>query len=356
MKIVRKYLVIGIVVLFVGANFLPSISGNSITSFEPMNLGNWLYVGGSEEGNYTKIQDAVDNASPGDKIFVYNGLYNENLFIETNRLSLIGEDKELTIISGNGNQHTIEIELTKNVTITGFSITTKSNLSEFAGIFINTNINTLIQNNLIFENGQGIKCIDTISFNISNNNIFNNTKHNSWIFSVGIDISGGKSWIIRKNRVYENEIGVKIWDVQTPFLEESSYIECNKITDNYRYGLDIYSCCFIITRRNEISHNPTGILIEGYCDPGISFYLNNIINNNLSVQFISNSFTLIFNNIVSDSDILIASTRFAPNRNCYLNYWGSKVWPRRKCQPIFLPVLLAPWLLKPVEIPQCWPE
>ena len=43
--------------------------------------GNILYVGGNGPNNYTKIQDAIDDASNGDTIFVYNGTYYENVII-----------------------------------------------------------------------------------------------------------------------------------------------------------------------------------------------------------------------------------------------------------------------------------
>ena len=39
--------------------------------------GNWLYVGGSGPGNYSVIQDAVDNASDGDTVYVYHGIYSD---------------------------------------------------------------------------------------------------------------------------------------------------------------------------------------------------------------------------------------------------------------------------------------
>ena len=38
-----------------------------------------LYVGGSGPGNFSKIQDAVDNTSDGDIVFVYSGFYQENI-------------------------------------------------------------------------------------------------------------------------------------------------------------------------------------------------------------------------------------------------------------------------------------
>ena len=56
-----------------------------------------LYVGRQE--TYTRIQDALDNAADGYRIFVYNGTYNETLIIN-NRIDLFGEDRSTTIIKG----------------------------------------------------------------------------------------------------------------------------------------------------------------------------------------------------------------------------------------------------------------
>ena len=55
-----------------------------------------LYVGGGGPGNYTTIQIALDAASAGDTVFVYNGTYYENLVIKKN-IALIGENKNTTI-------------------------------------------------------------------------------------------------------------------------------------------------------------------------------------------------------------------------------------------------------------------
>ena len=56
------------------------------------------YVGGSGPGNFTQIQDAIDNASNGDTIFVYDDSspYFEHLSIQK-QINLIGENKETTI-------------------------------------------------------------------------------------------------------------------------------------------------------------------------------------------------------------------------------------------------------------------
>ena len=62
--------------------------------------GNTLYVGGSGPNNYSSIQSAVNDANPGDTVFVYNGTYYETVYIDKNDITLLGEDKNITIIDG----------------------------------------------------------------------------------------------------------------------------------------------------------------------------------------------------------------------------------------------------------------
>ncbi len=71
-----KCLAIGIILLFVGVTIAPAIAQETEKPL-PTSRGNWLYVGGSGPGNYSKIQDAIDNAFDGDTIIVYSGTYYE---------------------------------------------------------------------------------------------------------------------------------------------------------------------------------------------------------------------------------------------------------------------------------------
>ena len=80
------------------------------TPSRDMNLGTTLYVGGSGPNNYTKIQDAVDNASDGDTVFVYDDSspYYENIEIHKS-INLIGENRNNTIIDGGEHGNAVNV-------------------------------------------------------------------------------------------------------------------------------------------------------------------------------------------------------------------------------------------------------
>ncbi len=105
--LLKKWLAIGIILLFVGTCIIPATAQNTEKSLSS-SRGNWLYVGGSGPGNYTKIQDAINDSSDGDTVFVYNGTYYEN--IEFNKvIILIGQNRNGTIIDGGGNGNVVYV-------------------------------------------------------------------------------------------------------------------------------------------------------------------------------------------------------------------------------------------------------
>ena len=122
-----KGLVLATIALFIGVSIMPMAGSLSMKkcistcddiSHIPSNTrGNTLYVGGTGEGNYTKIQDAIDNASDDDTVFVYDDSspYYESVLIKK-PVSLIGEDRDTTVIYG-----CIDIRKTDGVTVSGFT-------------------------------------------------------------------------------------------------------------------------------------------------------------------------------------------------------------------------------------------
>jgi parallel beta-helix repeat protein len=122
---------------------------------------------------YASIQQAINNASEGDSIFVSSGTYYERVVVNKT-VSLVGEDPETTVIDGNETQTIFEIP-THNVNITGFtvqngdkgvylssssgsSIVADSNVvNNSYGFFVKSDNNLLTTNNIVNSNVSGIE-------------------------------------------------------------------------------------------------------------------------------------------------------------------------------------------------------
>jgi parallel beta-helix repeat protein len=185
-NIVEKGLVLGIIILFLGIIIMPSIGGtivemqclndNKIPLMDINSKRGILYVGGSGPGNYTHIQDAIDDASNGDTIFVYDLLspYTENLRIVGKSITLIGEDKATTSIEGYDGNDTIFINA-NNVIITGFTIS-----YSYTGIRLLESEDCTIYLNNIKYNVDGIIIDDSCNNNIIYNNNFIDNIENAY--------------------------------------------------------------------------------------------------------------------------------------------------------------------------------
>ncbi|MEA1906905.1 MAG: S-layer protein domain-containing protein, partial [Euryarchaeota archaeon] len=66
------------------------------------------------------IQEGVDDATDGDTVIVYAGVYVENVYVDK-RVSLIGESKNTTFISGDGNGDVVRVTA-DGCTVSGFTI------------------------------------------------------------------------------------------------------------------------------------------------------------------------------------------------------------------------------------------
>ncbi|MBN1860461.1 MAG: right-handed parallel beta-helix repeat-containing protein [Candidatus Thermoplasmatota archaeon] len=143
--LLRKGLAVGIILLLVAIAYAPAIAQN--TEKQSESRGAWLYVGGSGPGNYTRIQDAINNASDGDTVFVYDDSspYIGNIIVNKS-INLIGENCYSTIIYNNNQSILIEI-FNDNVTITGFTL---QNLHRY-GIYIHFVDNIVISHNRIID-------------------------------------------------------------------------------------------------------------------------------------------------------------------------------------------------------------
>lgn len=210
-NIFKKKLIIGVIFLFFFSIFIPITFGYNFrnTNFiesSIINCGNTLYVGGSGPNNYTKIQDAINDSIDGDMVFVYDDsspYYEDNIQVSKS-INLIGEDKNSTIIEGNGLEN-IVIITADNVIISGFTIQKSGggiiNVIKLtkAGIYNNGADNTIIYDNIIQDNrGEGIRIRSSQNCIVENNLIKGNCLRGLLIFD------GSDNTIIKHNSIRNN--------------------------------------------------------------------------------------------------------------------------------------------------------
>ncbi len=304
----KRAFTFGILFMLVVTCFIPITFGFNVrlSTIEQPSIsfkkGKTLYVGGSGPDNYTKIQDAIDNASDGDTVYVYDGgsPYKELVVIDKS-IDLIGEDKDTTVIDGDYKGTVVDIRA-DGVTVCGFTLINCNRINDWqynvlkiighnnviikdniisigswdlfppwvAGVYLKDSINNFIQNNIIFDHNDegrtaGIKISGGSSNNISGNEVYGYTQ--------GITPSSNDN-IIYGNNIHHNSDGI---DNQG----DSNKIINNIVTNNPSEGItNLYASNTLISG-NTVTYNGQGIEF----DNGIAIVQgsnNHVINNHIS--------------------------------------------------------------------------
>jgi parallel beta-helix repeat protein len=150
--------------------------------------------------NYTKIQDAINVADPGDTIYVYNGTYYEHVIVNKT-VTIIGENKSTTIIDGDGTGIVIRSNAS-NVEIRGFTIQNGGGFP-YSGVVLGSCVNNTIRGNIIRKNFYGITLIGTNGSSIANNLIMNCSQ-------TGIQIKDSNNNCINENTIVNNLWGAEL--------------------------------------------------------------------------------------------------------------------------------------------------
>jgi len=200
----RKCLAFGIILLFIGMSIIPSTAEVREKSLLLTSDGTWWYVGGSGPGNYTTIQDAINDAGDGDTIFVFDDSspYVGTVFV-LKSLTILGENKLTTIVDSGGFYITADY-----VTITGFTIQNSDegvHIGRSGAIASNNTINNNIFSNVSF----GISIDD--SYNTITNNLISYT---DW---GGIGVGGTKNTVVRND--VSGSVLCRVWNFGWGFIE-----------------------------------------------------------------------------------------------------------------------------------------
>jgi hypothetical protein len=243
MTLIQKTLVIVAILLLVGTCIIPAIAQNNEKQAFPSSRGNWLYVGGNGPGNYTKIQDAIDNASDGDTVFVFDDSspYYEDLTIDIS-ITLYGEDRDTTVLAGLNGTITINITAAR-VCVSGFTIKLSANWSTAVAIHAD-------------------------SAQIVSNRFIAKPLPEPFILFYGIIARDANNLTIINNEFKENVTAISVSD------SHSSVIKNNSITYG-EYATYLTNCYDTIIANNRINESFDCIVISGGTHSIIS---NNTIN------------------------------------------------------------------------------
>jgi len=300
-----------------------SIYENTIYDFV-LTPGKTLYVGGSGEGNYTRIQEGLDNASNGDTVFVFSGWYDVDKWIYINKsIRLIGEDKENTVIYSSG----IDVVVSE-VKVSGFTILNGS------GITINSYSSEVANNNTIFDNifisneslyGVGGITILNSSYNTVSNNSFFSCGLLMEMFDIS-DVANSCHNLIYNNKV-NNKPLVYFEDTSDKIIDDAGQvilIGCNNVTveslelSNTIIGVQILDSINCSVLGNVFSNNYLGgIALENSNNNTI---LSNIIlNGGLGAMLCISGYNLISGNSFENNEINLLFFNSSCNHISYNN-------------------------------------
>ncbi|MFQ6060033.1 MAG: nitrous oxide reductase family maturation protein NosD [Thermoplasmata archaeon] len=277
-------------------------------TFVPEATATVFYVGGAGPGNHTTIQEAIDDASPGDTVYVFGGIYHENVIVNKT-LSLVGDDMDAVTIDGNETGDVVHVSADW-VDITGFTVRNSSRSLElfphFAGVRLDSVTNCRISNSNISDNEYGVLVVNSSGIVIAENVVTSNYKE-----GIAVTYSGNST--VSGNHVSDNwGVGIFILDSDT------NAIVNNTVSANTR-GILLYSSWLNNVTHNSVSSLEIGInvrfsntnsvfrnSVSGNGDYGIYVWQSKA--NTFSYNSVSNSGSGIYlglseGNTVSDSNL-----------------------------------------------------
>ena len=262
--------------------------------------------------SYTTIQEAIDKANEGDTIFVRATTYYEHVIVDK-ALSIVGENKDGTIIDGEGAGTVVDIRA-NNVILSNFTIQNAdvgiwlwySHGSNLTGNIVSNNRQYGIffggysDGNIISDNTISYNSPYGVYFSSSTNSIFtNNTISNNdngiYVWSSSNNLFAGNNFsenvngihlfhssenVVSGNIVLDNNYGVYVGD------SDRNVILNSKASNNQR-GIYLHFSRENILKNNTLDSNLYGILLDSSSNNEILH--NNFINNVASSRSINSA-------------------------------------------------------------------
>jgi parallel beta-helix repeat protein len=251
-----------------------------------------------------RSQEAINNASDGDTILVYSGVYHENVVVDKS-VTLRGIGYPVVDANGSGNA----IALTADgITLQGFNATKGS--WEGAGITISSSNNTITGNTVCHNNKDGIDLLSSSNTTITDNNISDN------ICGIFLLHSSNTNTITGNNVSNNNGSGIILW-----YSSNNNTITGNNVCNNYYDGIGLfYSNNNTITSNIALNNRNGGIRLSSSNSNKISDNTASDNNGSGISLFVSINNKIYLNNFCNNSvyDIWDAGSNSGDENTCDL--------------------------------------
>jgi parallel beta-helix repeat protein len=202
--------------------------------------------------DYPTIQQAIDAASPGDTVFVWNGTYYDadGVKIEKDRITLQGEDANTTTIHGKWAAEEVVCVSGDFVNVSGFTVTGSSSYG--SGIYLSHgSCNCRLSRNNATDNYYGI----LLSYS-SNNNLTGNSANNN---NYGIYLYHPSNNNLTGNSANNNDYGIYLYS-------SNNNLTGNSANNNNNYGIYLYHSSNNNLTGNSANNNNYGIYLDYLCN------------------------------------------------------------------------------------------
>jgi parallel beta-helix repeat protein len=235
---------------------------------------------------YSTIQEAVNSYATcdGHTVFVKAGVYNENVYVGK-AISLVGEDKETTVICGDNNNTALTI-YRGGVNVTGFTIRDGGNATSGlgGGIHLTEAYNCSISGNTVTACNFGVYLQDSGNNTLRNNNIFAN------LYNFGV--SG-------------NRLSDYVNDVDSSNTVDGKPI-CYWVNEHDREVpsdvgyVAVVNCTGVTVKNLQMSNNYNGLVISSTRNSVIAD--NSLTNNWEGIRFDFSSDNVLYGNDMHDNE------------------------------------------------------
>ncbi len=273
----KKFVSLLITILFILSNYLIIDSVDGYVELQNTNKGN-IYVdddnkegpwNGTIEFPFRYIQDAIENATERDIIYVFEGIYYENIEVYK-PLTIIGENKSSTIIDGMYKEFVVRITADFTFLI-NFTIMNSGGYMHNAGIIIDSELNQIAKcifyrtRTGIYINGSSYNEINNCTFYNNGEGIYiqssqDNQIRDCYFCNNGLGLNIQSSDAIKIIGCYAHTNGIAFFFGDSTNIES---IKCAAYNNNDNQGGFFMSNCGDIYISNcNIYHNGVGTKIS----------------------------------------------------------------------------------------------